>query len=286
MKQVHLVVISGPSGSGKSTALNVLEDMGFYCVDNLPVLLLDQFMGLMGSTEGVTKAAIVVDVREGEFLTEFAAAYKTLKEGGVKGELFFLDASDETLIRRFSETRRRHPLATGESPLEGLASERDLLTEMKALSDMVLDTSGLNVHQLKERLAGEFSWPESADRLSINVVSFGYRFGIPLDADLVLDVRFLPNPFFIDALKDLDGTDPAVKDYVTTNGDTAEFVEMLKVFLDYLVPKYETEGKSYLTIAFGCTGGRHRSVVISELAAAFISDESHRVRVRHRDIGK
>ena len=285
MKEIRLVVISGPSGSGKSTALNVLEDMGFYCVDNLPVTLLPEFLGLMGSTDGAA-AAIVVDAREGRLLGEFADVYGALKDGGVKGELFFLDASDETLIRRFSETRRRHPLAAGVSLQQGIASEREMLTEMKALSDMVLDTSGMNVHQLKERLTGEFSWAVSESRLSINVVSFGYRFGVPQDADLVLDVRFLPNPHFVDELKGLDGKDPSVKDYVTGSGETGEFMDRLRGFLGYLVPRYEAEGKSYLTIAFGCTGGRHRSVVISELVADHLSSGSAPVRVRHRDIEK
>jgi UPF0042 nucleotide-binding protein len=286
LKDIRLVVLSGPSGSGKSTAIKVLEDLGFFCVDNLPVTLLPKFLELLAQSEEISKVATVVDVREREFLKEFPAIFSSVKEAGYKGELVFLEASDEALVMRFSETRRRHPLATDRSPLEGIASEREILKEVKANADKVLDTTRFNVHQLKEALRDYFSGPVSLEKMVINLVSFGYRNGIPADADLVMDVRFLPNPYFIDALKGLDGTDRKVREFVLATKESKEFLERVKDFLNYLIPLYWKEGKSYLTIAVGCTGGKHRSVVISELIAGEITTEAATVRKRHRDIEK
>jgi UPF0042 nucleotide-binding protein len=286
LKEIRLVVLSGPSGSGKSTAIKVLEDLGFFCVDNLPVTLLPKFLELLAQSGEISKVATVVDVREREFLKEFPAIFSSVKEAGYKGELIYLEASDEALVRRFSETRRRHPLATDESPLEGIVSERDLLKELKAQADEVLDTTNFNVHQLKEVLRDYFSGPVSQEKMAINLVSFGYRYGIPADADLVIDVRFLPNPYFVDTLKGLDSTDERVREFVISSSETKKFLNRFKDFLDYLIPLYWKEGKSYLTIAIGCTGGKHRSVVISDLIADEISTDVGTVRKRCRDIEK
>ncbi len=220
MNEIRLVVLSGPSGSGKSTAIKVLEDLGFFCVDNLPVTLLPKFLELLAQSGEISKVAAVVDVREREFLKEFPAIFSSVKEAGYKGELIYLEASDEALVRRFSETRRRHPLAIDESPLEGIVSERALLKELKAQADEVLDTTNFNVHQLKEVLRDYFSGPVSHEKMVINLVSFGYRYGIPADADLVIDVRFLPNPYFVDTLKGLDGTDERVREFVISSSET------------------------------------------------------------------
>jgi UPF0042 nucleotide-binding protein len=286
LKDIRLVVLSGPSGSGKSTAIKVLEDLGFFCVDNLPVTLLPKFLELLAQSGEISRVATVVDVREREFLKEFPAIFNFVKEAGYKGELIYLEASDEALVRRFSETRRRHPLATEESPVEGIAAEREILNEVKAHADKILDTSHFNVHQLKEVLSDYFSGPVSREKMVINLVSFGYRYGIPADADIVMDVRFLPNPYFVDSLKGLDGTDKRVKEFVSERIETKEFLKRFKDFLNHLTPLYWKEGKSYLTIAIGCTGGKHRSVVISELIADEISTEVGTIRKRHRDIEK
>lgn len=286
MKDIRLVVLSGASGSGKSTAIKVLEDLGFFCVDNLPVTLLPKFLELLVQSGKISKVATVVDVREREFLKEFPAVFSSVKEAGYKVELIYLEASDDALVRRFSETRRRHPLAADESPLEGIVSERALLKDLKAQADKVLDTTDFNVHQLKEVLRDYFSGPVSRENMVINLVSFGYRYGIPADADIVMDVRFLPNPYFVDALKELDGTDESVREFVVSSAGTGEFIEKFKDFLNYLIPLYWKEGKSYLTIAVGCTGGKHRSVVISDLIADEIYTEIGAVRKRQRDIEK
>jgi UPF0042 nucleotide-binding protein len=241
---------------------------------------------LLAQSGEISKVATVVDVREREFLKEFPAIFSSVKEAGYKGELIYLEASDEALVRRFSETRRRHPLATDESPLEGIVSERDILKEVKAHADKVLDTTHFNVHQLKEFLQDYFSGPVSREKMVINFVSFGYRYGIPADADLVIDVRFLPNPYFIDSLKGLDGTNKSVREFVLERKETKEFLKKFKNFLNHLLPLYWKEGKSYLTVAIGCTGGKHRSVVISESIADEISTEVGKIRKRHRDVEK
>ena len=286
MKDIRLIVISGPSGTGKSTAIKSLEDLGFFCVDNMPSALLPKFMELLSQSREINKVAAVVDVREGEFLKGFIPAFNDLKVAGYSVEIIFLEASDEALVRRFSETRRRHPLAASESPLEGIQRERELLKDLKANADKVIDTSGFNVHQLRDLIKEYFSGPVSREKMTVNFISFGYRFGVPADADLVLDVRFLPNPYFVDPLKWLDGTDGKVREFVLSNDKTIEFLGKAKDFLSYLMPLYWKEGKSYLTVAVGCTGGRHRSVVvIEELAGSFGSDMVTS-RKRHRDIQK
>ncbi len=287
MKDIRLVVLSGPSGSGKSTAIKAIEDLGFFCVDNMPVELLPKFMELLARSGEIARVAAVVDVREREFLRAFTPVFREMKAAGYKIELVFLEASDEALVRRFSETRRKHPLAPSESPLEGLHQERELLNELKAQADKVIDTTDFNVHQLREYIKEYFSTPyASQEKMSINLISFGYRYGVPTDADLVFDIRFLPNPYFVNSLKWLDGRDEKVREFVLSRAETKEFLERLKDFLDYLVPLYLKEGKSYLTIAIGCTGGKHRSVVIAEALAGELDSGSVTARKRHRDLHK
>lgn len=286
MKDIRLVVISGPSGAGKSTAIKALEDLGFFCVDNMPVTLLPKFMELLARNGEISRVAAVVDIREREFLKSFGSVFGELKEAGCAVELIYLDTSDESLVRRFSETRRRHPLADSDSPLEGIVRERELLKDVKAYADRVVDTTNFNVHQLREVIRELFSAPVSNEKMTVSLISFGYRYGIPTDADLVMDIRFLPNPFFVSALKGLDGTDERVKEYVLGREETGEFLRRFKDLLDYLIPLYRNEGKSYLTIAVGCTGGKHRSVAVVEELAAEISSETVAPRKRHRDIFK
>lgn len=287
MKDIRLVVLSGPSGSGKSTAIKALEDLGFFCVDNMPVALLPKFLELLAQSGEIAKVAVVVDVREREFLKEFTPVFAELKHG-CKAELIYLEASDDSLVRRFSETRRKHPLAGDESPLEGLTRERELLNEVKAHADKVVDTTHFNVHQLRDLIKEYFSAPVMHGKMTVNFVSFGYRYGVPNDADLVFDIRFLPNPYFINSMKWLDGTDGNVRDFVLSRDETREFLKRFRDFLGYLIPLYWKEGKSYLTVAIGCTGGKHRSVVITDLLAdEFDKEDGIAVaRKKHRDIRK
>lgn len=286
MKDIRLIVLSGPSGSGKSTAIKALEDLGFFCVDNMPVALLPTFMELLLQSGEINKVASVVDVREREFLKAFTPTFTRLKESGFRVELIYLEASDEALVRRFSETRRRHPLAASESPVEGLLKERELLTDVRIHADKVIDTTNCTVHQLRERIKEYFSGPVSNEKITVNLVSFGYRYGIPSDADLVFDIRFLPNPYFISSLQWLDGRDEKVKEYVLARDETREFLRRFKDFMDYLMPLYRKEGKSYLTVAIGCTGGMHRSVALVEILAERMDSDIVTVRRRHRDIQK
>lgn len=283
-KDIRLVVLSGPSGSGKSTAIKALEDSGFFCVDNMPVALLPKFMELLNQSGETTKAAAVVDVRERKFLNEFTPVIGALKDAGYLVELVYLEASDETLVRRFSETRRRHPLAGAQSPLDGVIKERELLKEVKAHADKVVDTSGFNVHELRELIKDYFSGPVAEQKMTVTLVSFGFRHGIPTEADIIVDIRFLPNPYFVDALKGFDGSAPDVRDYVLASPETREFLRRFSDFLTYLIPLYRKEGKSYLTIAVGCTGGRHRSVVVVDALANELQMAAVTVRIKHRDM--
>ncbi len=280
------MVVSGPSGAGKSTAMNALEDLGFFCVDNLPVKMLPEFLSTLGESGKTENAAVVVDVRERDFLKDFPACFSKLKKDGYVAEFIFLEASDASLVKRFSETRRRHPLARYESPLEGITLERKMLKDIKDLADRVIDTTDYNVHELRDLLKEQLSGPVENEKISVNFISFGYRYGVPVDADLVIDVRFLPNPFFVDELKSLDGTDSAVKEFVLSNEDTKTFLAKFSDFISYLIPLYWKEGKSYLTIAVGCTGGKHRSVVIAGRLADVITRDEASLRTRHRDVDK
>ncbi|MDY6862511.1 MAG: RNase adapter RapZ [Thermodesulfobacteriota bacterium] len=287
MQNLRLVVITGLSGSGKSTAIKSLEDMGFFCVDNIPTPLIPKFIELCeGFTWEINRVAMGIDIRERNFLEEFPLMVKELKKADYKIEVFFLDCEDEILERRYNETRRQHPLAKKGSVKEGIIMERKRLSNLKSMADTVIDTSIINVHQLQKTVKNYFKTDIKAPKMSVNLVSFGYRHGIPYNADIVLDVRFLPNPYFIEGLKHLNGKDKKVSDYVLNWEITKNFIEKIKDFINFLIPHYEKEGKTYLTLAFGCTGGRHRSVAIVNEIKKLFDMEKYLVNIMHRDIDK
>ena len=280
----NLVIISGVSGSGKSTAMNVLEDLGYYCVDNLPMTLLPKFIELCENSQGdINKVALAVDIREGVFFEGAPEIIKELKEKGHPIDVIFLDSSDTTLVRRYKETRRKHPLSVNGDILEGISREREMLRDLKELSIYNIDTTDFNVHQLKELIKKKFD-KSLSQNLPINILSFGYKHGYPYDADMIFDVRFLPNPYFIEELKDLNGLDAEIVEFILSKEDTKEYIKKLTEFLEFLIPRYEKEGKAYLTIAIGCTGGKHRSVVIARKLSEHFSHLSP-VTI-HRDISK
>jgi UPF0042 nucleotide-binding protein len=286
-EEPRLVIFTGVSGSGKTTALRALEDAGWYCVDNLPIVLLEKLLELSAHAAGeVTRIALVVDAREGRLLDEAPAVIQEVRRLGARVEVLFLDAADEILVRRYSETRRRHPLAgaSGSVP-EGIAAERRALAALRAAADEVVDTSQLNVHELKSLIHDRFAGGESA-RMGVTVISFGYRYGIPSHADLVLDVRFLPNPFFVPELKPYAGTDPRVSEFVLAKPDARAFLDKAADLCQFLLPRHRAEGKSYLTVAIGCTGGRHRSVAIAAALAKRLEEAGAAARVWHRDVEK
>jgi UPF0042 nucleotide-binding protein len=283
---VHMLILTGLSGAGKSTVLRALEDVGFYCVDNLPIIIVEKLLELSEHTAGeVSRIALGVDAREGRFLSEAPRVIRELREKGAEVEVLFVDCSDEVLIRRYSETRRRHPMAGAGTVADGIAAERRALADLKSLADEVIDTTTLNVHELKRLVTRRSSGAENP-RLGVTVVSFGFRFGIPTHADLVLDVRFLPNPFFVPELKPHPGTDPRVADFVLSQPDARSFLERLTDLLSFLIPRYRGEGKSYLTIAIGCTGGKHRSVALAGALTERLSAAGQPVRLWHRDVDK
>ncbi|HET7289699.1 MAG TPA: RNase adapter RapZ [Thermodesulfobacteriota bacterium] len=280
----NLVIISGVSGSGKSTAMNVLEDLGYYCVDNLPMTLLPKFIELCENSQGdINKIALVVDIREGVFFKGAPEVIRELREKGHPIDVIFLDSSDETLVKRYKETRRKHPLSVNGNILEGIAKEREMLRELKELSSYSIDTSDFNVHDLKELIRNKFDKSRTRNLL-VNILSFGFKHGYPYDADMVFDVRFLQNPYFVEELKEMNGLDEEIIQFVMSKEDTKEYIRKLTDFLEFLIPRYEKEGRSYLTIAIGCTGGKHRSVVVArELSEHF----KHLSPVTiHRDISK
>jgi len=285
--QTRVVILTGVSGSGKSTALRALEDAGWYCVDNLPVVLLDKLVELSRQTAGqVPRVALVVDARDTRFLPEAPRLIEEVRGQGTSVEVLFLDASDESLVRRYSETRRRHPMAgEGGSVPEGIAAERQALEPLKAVATEVVDTTKLNVHDLKRQVLARFA-EGAPQRMGVTVVSFGFRNGVPAHADLVLDVRFLPNPYFVPALRPLSGLDAPVRDFVLGQADALTFLDKLADFGAFLLPRYRAEGKSYLTLAIGCTGGRHRSVAIAQELARRLQQGGTAVRVWHRDVEK
>ena len=281
----HLVILTGLSGSGKSTVLKTFEDLGFYCVDNMPVELIPTFSELRvhGSGE-IERAALLVDAREGEQLERLPAIYRKLRREQ-PAELVFIEASDEALLRRFSETRRPHPLGHDRPVREGLRRERELMAPIRKLADVVLDTTKFNVHELRQFITQRFKNPDRRPLL-VALVSFGYRFGIPADSDLVFDVRFLPNPHFVPRLRRYSGRHPRVARYIRSFPQTGEFLRRIEGLLAYLIPHYIREGKSYLTIAFGCTGGRHRSVMLAEAVRRALGRRGYSAKVVHRDVEK
>jgi UPF0042 nucleotide-binding protein len=283
--RLQLVVVTGLSGSGKSTAIHVLEDLGFYCIDNLPVALIPRVVELWESSqEEVRRVALGVDVRERHFLEEVPTVFAELRDRGVALEVLYLEASDDVLLRRFSETRRPHPAADGGGLADGIRRERDKLRAVREASDRILDTSALTVHELRAALRELLEERTQAGTLTIALVSFGYKYGIPTDADLVFDCRFLPNPFFVEELRHRVGTDASVADYVLNRDETRELLRHVLGLLDFALPRYQHEGKSYLTIAIGCTGGRHRSIALIEELKRLLAERGYRVLVRHRDV--
>ncbi len=280
-RRKELVVITGMSGSGKNSVLNAFEDLGFYCVDNLPVELIPRFAELSTNSE-IDRTAIVVDIREGRQLTKLPRILKKLRTT-INAKVIFLEASDEVLIRRFSETRRPHPLGKSETVPNALAAERQRLAEIRDLADVIIDTSRFNVHQLRAHAIKQFRHKESDTAIAVTCVSFGYKLGVPQDCDLLFDVRFLPNPHFIPKLRPFTGRDARVVKYVSSFPQTGEFIQRISDLLIYLLPHYVAEGKSYLTIGFGCTGGRHRSVMIVEAVRKRLAKAKYNVSVTHRD---
>lgn len=284
---MRVLVISGLSGSGKSTAVRVLEDEGFFCIDNLPVQLFPTIIELVKKAqESVPGVALVMDIRGRDFLKGFENIFQEIDDAGHAVEIIFFDATDEVLIRRFSETRRRHPALESGSVPEGIRYEREQLAGLRRLATLVIDTSELNVHQLKEMVLARVKGESGSRRMTIHLQSFGYRYGIPLESDLVMDVRFLPNPHFVPELKPFTGLDDGVRNYVLDKPETAQFLARFEGLLEYLLPAYQREGKSYLTISIGCTGGRHRSVALVEELRKFFVRAGTAVKVSHRDMEK
>ena len=286
---LRIVLLTGMSGGGKSTAIKALEDAGWFCIDNLPVVLVPKLLELVvhGASDEVHRLALVIDAREGRFLDQTPQAVDEVRRAGHRLEVVFLDCSDEALLRRFSETRRRHPLSPEGTVADGIALERKLLAALRHIADLVIDTTRMNVHELWDAITARFGAADDADALNVTLVSFGYRNGIPANSDLVLDVRFLPNPYFVEGLKPHPGTDPRVSDWVLARPQTQEFLEQLESLLAFLLPQYRAEGKSYLTVSLGCTGGRHRSVALAEeLSKRLTQKHRARVKVTHRDVAK
>lgn len=285
-RPARFIVLTGLSGSGKSQAIRALEDLGYFCVDNLPTTLIPTLAGLV-RREGISRVAIVVDIREKNFLAEFPRTFrKLLAMRGLNPALIFLEATHDALVRRFSETRRPHPLAPDRSAAEGIRAERKQLNSIRAMADRIIDTSDLTVHQLRQAFAA-FSGAARAKKtkLPVTLVSFGFKHGIPVDADLVFDVRFLPNPNFVQRLRPKTGRDRSVIKFMEALPATGELLKRLNDLLKFLMPHYVAEGKSYLTIAIGCTGGRHRSVMIAEALKKTVAGvPGARARVLHRDI--
>ena len=283
---MDVTVITGMSGAGRSAAANVLEDLGYFVIDNLPPALITKVADLAGGKRSTERFALVVDVRAGEFIPDLTAALAELRERGAATRVLYLDASDDVLVRRYEATRRKHPLAGEERLSEGIAAERQLLGEIKGHADVVVDTSDLNVHELRDRLLELFADAEAANALQTNIVSFGYKHGLPLDVDLVLDCRFLPNPHWVDELRPLPGTEAKVREYVLGQPEAQAFLAELERLLALLLPAYVREGKAYLSIGIGCTGGRHRSVVIASELADVLVKLGFEPSVHHRDLDR
>jgi UPF0042 nucleotide-binding protein len=279
----ELVIVTGISGAGKASALKAFEDLGFHCVDNLPLELLPHFAGLVSASSDVERAAIVVDVREGSTLDRLPEILKGVKKL-LQTRVVFLDAQDAVLVRRYSETRRPHPLGRSETVWRSIVEERQLLDPIRNVADTLIDTSNFNVHELRADILARFGYEEKSKRLLVSCLSFGFKNGVPLDADMVFDVRFLPNPHFVPEFRKKTGLDPKVAAYVRGFPQTGEFLDRVTKLMLYLLPHYVNEGKSYLTVAFGCTGGQHRSVMMAEEMAKRLKKAGYQVKALHRDM--
>jgi len=278
------VIVTGLSGAGRSEAARCLEDVGYFVVDNLPPALIGKMAELATGTGGPNRVAIVADVRGGVFFGELSKGLEELNGLKIPYRILYLEASDGDLVNRFEATRRRHPLAAGDRVAEGIRKEREMMEALRGDADLIIDTSGMTPHELRDRVRELFAMAPPEAGLQVSIVSFGYKFGIPRDADVVLDVRFLPNPYWVQKLRDLPGTDERVRGYVHAQKPYGEFMKRLRALLEFTVPGYVAEGKSYLSIAIGCTGGRHRSVVVAEELGMFFMKKGMPVTVEHRDL--
>ncbi len=287
-KTPRLIIVTGVSGSGRASAMRVLEDLGFYCVDNMPVALAESALRLATENDPkLTGVALGIDARERLFFPQWPRVFRDLERAGFHPEVLFLDAGDEVLVRRYSESRRPHPMVDGAvSLVDGIRKERLALAEMRERADRVIDTSALSVHELREVITAAVLGAATGAAMTVAIVSFGYKYGIPLGMDLVLDVRFLPNPFFVPELRPLDGTDARVRDYVMKHAEARRFIDEITRLLGFLVPLYRRESKSYLTIGLGCTGGRHRSPTLADELARRLERGGIAVQVRHHDIAR
>jgi len=284
---MRFVIITGISGAGKSLTVKYLEDLGYFCVDNLPPALIPKFAEFCCQSGGkMVNIAMVVDIRGGELFHDLFPALKILKELKFNYEILFLEASDKVLIKRYKESRRMHPLSPEGRLLKGIKDERKFLNEIKSKSDNIIDTSIITPRQLKEEIENKFLPGKIFHGIIINIISFGFKYGTPIECDLIFDVRFIPNPFYIDSLKKLTGKNEKVKEYVLSFSETSSFIIKLNDMMEFLVPNYIKEGKSHLVIGIGCTGGKHRSVVISKKLYEFLTEKKHRVIIDHRDIDK
>lgn len=283
---LHILIITGLSGAGKTQAINCLEDLGYYCVDNLPPVLMNKFIELgMQSGGRIDKVALVIDVRGGDFFSDFTQALDELQQQGISYAILFLEASDDVLVRRFKESRRRHPLYDAGSLLQAIRLERTMLEELRGRANVIIDTSDIAPRKLNEKLTSLFSY-EKGEAFTINIISFGYKMGIPLDSDVIIDVRFLPNPFYDPRLRPLTGEDQEVIDYVLDSPTTQSFLRRFLNLLKFLIPHYVKEGKTNLALSIGCTGGQHRSVVLADYLARQFERMGYNTITRHRDVAK
>lgn len=285
MKNLKIFIITGISGSGKSTAIAAFEDAGFYCVDNMPVALLPKFLKLpIKSSNEFNGLAFVMDLREKEFLSKYRSVFDSIKQSGCSFEILFLDADEDILLQRFSQTRRHHPLSRGKTLVNSIRIEKERLHDLKTAADRIIDSSRYNVHELKAMIMDIALKSKKSSPMNVYILSFGYKYGIPSDADLIIDVRFIANPFFKPELRDLDGENEKVRNFVLKNRVTKTFMKKYLDLLDYLIPLYQKEGKAYLTIAVGCTGGRHRSVPVARTIYEHFKKNGGQVNLSHRDI--
>lgn len=282
---MRIVIVTGMSGAGKSTVLKMFEDIGYYCVDNMPIALVEKFVELaVAGNSDLKNIALGVDIRSGQAFAGFDAVLEHMSNAGVKYEILFLDCADAVLVKRYKETRRSHPLAVGDRIDKGIALEREALAFLKKKSDYIIDTSSLLTRDLRQEIERIFVQNEKYNNLFVTILSFGFKYGIPADADLVFDVRFLPNPYYVEELKPLTGNDKPIQDYVMGCPQAVEFMDKLEDMINFLIPNYILEGKNSLVIAIGCTGGKHRSVTLANELHRRLSDKDYGIKIEHRDI--